>query len=165
MLGGLFTKFNWRWCFWINLCLSGPAILVLLFFIKKIPNNKKANVSFKDIDFGGIALLTTFVVGLCLSLTWGGTTYSWSSPVVIALLVVGCVFIPIFIVWEIYVPRFPVIPMQMFRIRNVTASTGCYFFISVLVNSFPKRSVTLTVVQVYIWLVDLCTDLLSARAT
>jgi len=70
------------------------------------------------------------VLCLALALSWGGTTYPWKSPVIIALLVVGVVFIPIFAVWELYVPRFPVLPMQMFKVRNVTAATGCYFFSS-----------------------------------
>ena len=104
-----------------------------MIYIKKIPNGKKPDVSFKDVDVGGIVLLTTFVLSLALALTWGGTTYPWNSPVIIALLVVGVAFIPMFAVWEIYVPRFPVLPMNMFRVRNVTATTGCYFFSSMCV--------------------------------
>ncbi|OBZ74403.1 putative MFS-type transporter C16A3.17c [Grifola frondosa] len=128
VLGGIFTRFNWSWCFWINLILSGPAVSVLLVFLKKIPNKKRPNVSFKDVDFGGIIVITIAVVCLCISLSWGGTEYPWNSAVVIALLVVGGVCIPIYVVYEIYVPRFPVVPLGMFRIRNVTASTGNYFF-------------------------------------
>ncbi len=131
VLGGIFTKFNWRWCFWINLILSAPAIGVLLLFVKKIPNRKRPGVTFKDVDFGGIILIAVCVVALCIALTWGGTTYAWSSPVIISLLVVGGVCIPVYIMYELYIPRFPVVPLEMFRVRNVTASTGNYFFSSV----------------------------------
>ncbi|PIL27512.1 MFS general substrate transporter [Ganoderma sinense ZZ0214-1] len=131
VLGGIFTRFNWRWCFWINLILSGPAVAILLLFIKKIPNKKRPGVSFKDVDFGGIILIAVCVVALCLALSWGGTTFAWNSPVIITLLVVGSVLIPVYILYEMYVPRFPVIPLDMFRIRNVVASTGNYFFSSV----------------------------------
>ena len=130
VLGGIFTRFNWRWCFWINLILSAPAIGVLLVLVKKIPNRKRPGVSFKDVDFGGIALIAACVVALCLALTWGGTTYAWNNPIIISLLVVGFVLIPVCILYEIYIPRFAVIPMEMFRIRNVRASTGNYFFTS-----------------------------------
>ena len=102
-----------------------------MLFVKKIPNRKRPGVSFKDVDFGGIALIATCVVSLCIALTWGGTTYPWNSAVIIALLVVGGALIPAYIIYELYIPRYPVIPLEMFRVRNVTASTGNYFFASV----------------------------------
>ncbi|KAH9920002.1 MFS general substrate transporter [Epithele typhae] len=131
VLGGIFSAINWRWCFYISLILSAPAVIVLLLFVKKIPNRKRPGVSFKDVDFGGILLIFACVVSLCLSLSWGGTTFPWNSPIVISLLCVGVVLIPVYIFYEMRVPRYPVIPLQMFRIRNVTASTGNYFFSSV----------------------------------
>ena len=134
MLGGIFTRFNWRWCFWINLILSGPAVAILLLFVKKIPNRKRPGVSFKDVDFGGIIRIAICVVALCLALSWGGTTFAWNSPIITALLVVGSVLLPVYILYEMYIPRFPVIPLDMFRIRNVVASTGNYFFSSVQVS-------------------------------
>ncbi|KAH9950768.1 MFS general substrate transporter [Amylocystis lapponica] len=137
LLGGVFSRFNWRWCFYINLILSVPAVGVLFLHLKKIPNNKKADVSLRDIDFGGILLLTTFVLSLALALSWGGTAYPWNSAVIIALLSAGCAFVPIFVVYEIRIPRFPVVPMQMFKVRNVAASTGCYFFISMSMYGVP----------------------------
>ncbi|TFK86417.1 MFS general substrate transporter [Polyporus arcularius HHB13444] len=131
VLGGIFTRFNWRWCFWINLILSAPAIGVLLIFVKKIPNRKRPGVTFKDVDFGGIILIAVCIVALCIALTWGGTTYPWNSPVIISLLVVGGILVPVYILYELYIPQFPIVPLEMFRIRNVTASTGNYFFTSV----------------------------------
>ena len=88
-------------------------------------------MSFKDVDFGGIILVALCIVALCLALSWGGTTFAWNSAVIISLLVVGSVLLPVFILYELYFPRFPVIPLEMFRIRNVVASTGNYFFSSV----------------------------------
>ena len=133
VLGGIFSRINWRWCFWISLILSGPAVLVLLFFVKKIPNRKRPGVSFKDVDFGGIALIAACVVCLSLALSWGGTTFPWNSAVVISLLSVGGILVPVYIIYDLYIPRYPVIPLQMFKVRNVTASTGNYFFSSVYV--------------------------------
>ena len=63
-----------------------------------------------------------------------GPTFAWNSPIIIALLVVGSVLLPVYILYEMYIPRFPVIPLDMFRIRNVVASTGNYFFSSVQVS-------------------------------
>jgi len=66
-----------------------------------------------------------------LGLNWGGISYPWNSPAVIALLVVGGALIPVFICWEIMVARFPICPMSMFKYRNVRAATGNNFFTSV----------------------------------
>ena len=99
--------------------------------VKKIPNRKRPGVSFKDVDFGGIILVAACVICISLALSWGGTTFPWNSAVIISLLCVGGALIPIYIFYELRVPEHPVIPLQMFRIRNVTASTGNYFFSSV----------------------------------
>ncbi|KZT62501.1 MFS general substrate transporter [Calocera cornea HHB12733] len=128
LIGGLFVSFDWRWCFWINLVIAVPGLAILVLFAKKLPHIKKADVSWRDIDFGGIAILAVFVVSMCLAFNWGGVAFPWNSKIVIVLLVVGFALVPAFITWEIKVPSYPVIPMKMFRFRNVTTSTVNNFF-------------------------------------
>ncbi|KZO95340.1 MFS general substrate transporter [Calocera viscosa TUFC12733] len=128
LLGGVFASFDWRWCFWINLIIAVPAVVVLAIFAKKLPHTTKADVGWLDIDFGGMILLGASVVSICLAFNWGGSTFAWNSKIVIALLVVGFTLVPLFVAWEIKVPRFPLIPMKMFRFRNVTTSSVNNFF-------------------------------------
>jgi len=128
LIGGVFVSFDWRWCFWINLVIAGPALAVLLLFAKKLPNTIKPDVTWRDIDFGGIVLLGISVVSICLAFNWGGVVFAWNSAVVVALLVVGFVLVPLFVMWEIKIPSYPLIPMKMFRYRNVTTSTINNFF-------------------------------------
>lgn len=90
-------------------------------------------MTLKDIDFGGIIILTACVVSLLLALSWGGTEYPWSSKQVIALLVVGGALIPVFVAYENLVPPSPVIPLKMFRHGNVITSTTNYFFTNIAV--------------------------------
>lgn len=128
-VSGIFTHdVTWRWCFYINLPIGGLAIAVIVFLLHKIPDKKKESVTLADIDFGGIVILSVSVVSLLLAMSWGGVIYPWNSHQVVALLVVGGALIPIFIVYEIKVPRIPVIPLSMFRHQNVVASTINYFF-------------------------------------
>ncbi|KZT00344.1 MFS general substrate transporter [Laetiporus sulphureus 93-53] len=129
VLGGIFTHdVTWRWCFYINLPIGGLAVVIILSLLHKIPDRKKEHVTLADIDFGGIAILSASVVSLLLALSWGGVVYPWSSKQVIALLVVGGGLIPVFIVYENMVPHYPVIPLSMFRHRNVVIATVNYFF-------------------------------------
>lgn len=134
VLGGIFTRdVTWRWCFYINLPIGGLAIAVIFFLLNKIPDRKKENVTLRDIDFGGIAILSVCVVCLLLALSWGGTMYPWSSTRVIVLLAIGAALIPVFILYENYVPPSPVIPLSMFHHRNVITSTVNYFFTNIAV--------------------------------
>ncbi|KZO95337.1 MFS general substrate transporter [Calocera viscosa TUFC12733] len=128
LVGGLFVSFDWRWCFWINLIIAVPAVAILLIYVKKIPHTTKPDVTWRDIDFGGVTILGISVVAICLGLSWGGVTYPWNSNIVIALLVVGFVLVPLFVLWEIKIPNFPLIPMKMFRFRNVSTSSANNFF-------------------------------------
>ncbi|KIK63267.1 hypothetical protein GYMLUDRAFT_163208 [Collybiopsis luxurians FD-317 M1] len=130
VLGGVFTtSVSWRWAFYINLPIGGVATLVVLSLWTKIPDSKLASVKVSDIDFVGVIILTASVVALSLSLTWGGVTYPWKSPQVIALLSVGFALIPLFIVYEMKVPEVPIIPMSIFKYRNVVGAATNYFFI------------------------------------
>ncbi|KZO95336.1 MFS general substrate transporter [Calocera viscosa TUFC12733] len=131
ILGGVFTNYNWRWCFWINLIIAVPALAILIALARKLPAARKKNVTFRDIDYIGTVLLSVCTVSLSLAFNWGGIVYDWGSPVVIALIVTGAVLVPIFVCWEIWGPSFPIVPMDMFRYGNVTASTANYFFTSV----------------------------------
>ncbi|KZT62500.1 MFS general substrate transporter [Calocera cornea HHB12733] len=130
LIGGVFVSFDWRWCFWINLIIAVPGIAILLLFVKKLPHTKKPDVTWRDIDFGGVAILGVSVVSICLAFNWGGVVFPWDSKVVIALLVVGFALVPAFVAWEIKVPSYPLIPMKMFRFRNVTTSSANNFFTS-----------------------------------
>jgi hypothetical protein len=104
------------------------VIAAIFLFLDKIPDIKKEKITLADIDFGGIFLLSISVVSLLLAMSWGGITYPWHSPQVITLLAVGGSFIPLFVVYEYSVPRFPIIPLEIFRHRNVVTSTVNYFF-------------------------------------
>jgi len=61
-----FVAFDWRWCFWVNLIIAVPALAVLLMLVKKLPHTTKPDISWRDIDFGGIAIMGISIVSVCL---------------------------------------------------------------------------------------------------
>ncbi|KAJ4271617.1 hypothetical protein NW762_000322 [Fusarium torreyae] len=116
VIGGYLTRADWRWCFGINLPIAAIALIAVFFLLRKellgpqpIPElnetvatgrRTKFIARLKTVDFGG-QFLFIFGFGLIiLALTWGGVTYSWSSPAVLVPLVVGIIFAGVFGYWE-----------------------------------------------------------------
>jgi EmrB/QacA subfamily drug resistance transporter len=107
LLGGAFTgsKATWRWCFYINLPLGGLTILVVIFLLKleeqkpKLANWKE---TVKHLDPLGTVLFLPSITCLLLALEWGAADYSWSSPRLVALLVVFAVLLIAFVVWQYF---------------------------------------------------------------
>jgi MFS family permease len=110
------TNASWRWCFAINLPVATAGLLVAFFILRKEllgpqpipevdgtiePGRRMVFVArLKTIDFGG-QILFLFGFGLIvLALTWGGATYPWSSAAVLTPLIIGCILVVCFIIWQ-----------------------------------------------------------------
>ncbi|KAF2150956.1 MFS general substrate transporter [Myriangium duriaei CBS 260.36] len=91
-----FVKYaSWRWSYRLNgivYAISALAVLATYFppptAIRRTGELGKILMS---VDYVGILLLTGSFASLLIGLTWGGSTYAWSSGVIIGTLVAGCV--------------------------------------------------------------------------
>ncbi|KAI1114798.1 MFS toxin efflux pump [Nemania sp. NC0429] len=105
VIGGAFTTYvTWRWCFWLNLPVGGLTIAILVVLFKDSKNQKVSDGSviskLKQLNIFALFIFTGSIVSLLLALEWGGTTYSWGSGRIIALLVVAVVVFGAFITLE-----------------------------------------------------------------
>lgn len=128
ILGGIFTeKVTWRWCFYINLPLTGLAILVVFFFLPLKPVHGSMIAKLKKLDYAGSALTLAWAVLVLIAISWGGAEYPWSSAAVLAPLIIGIVLLIVFIVVEAKLISLPLIPMYIFKDRTVAASMATTF--------------------------------------
>ncbi|KAI0506312.1 putative MFS transporter [Xylaria bambusicola] len=132
LIGGAFTtSVTWRWCFWINLPLGGPVVILILFFLNIPKHVKPAQATFGEIllhlDLPGFAFLLASLITLALALQESGQTQPWSAPSSIALLVLWPVFTIIFFIIEFFQGELAVVPLRLLRPR-VTWANALYCF-------------------------------------
>ncbi|KAF1811043.1 MFS general substrate transporter [Eremomyces bilateralis CBS 781.70] len=112
--------FNWRASFFL-LAIIYALLTVACFFVTPNDDTPKAPLSwetFKRMDIVG-SLLTVSGIALftsALSIA-GDAPQGWTTPYVLALLIVGAVLMGVFVIWELYYP-YPLVPMDIWKDRD-----------------------------------------------
>ena len=119
VLGGWFTDGpGWRWALWMNIPLGVLAMTVCAVVLKL----RRGSAKGMHYDYLGTTLMVVATTSLILTTTWGGTQYEWSSPTIIATSVIALVAAVVFVLVELRATN-PLIPMDLFRNRNMVLTT------------------------------------------
>ncbi|RDA91390.1 hypothetical protein CP533_6912 [Ophiocordyceps camponoti-saundersi (nom. inval.)] len=125
---------SWRWIFRLNMPLTALTTGCVLFFmpLKTVQGDWKLysldsptdqqSRKLKAVDFPGILLALAGVTVVILGLTWGGREYAWNSAHVIATLTVGSAVSVAFVIWQWKGPRYPLVPLHMFKSKIVNGA-------------------------------------------
>jgi EmrB/QacA subfamily drug resistance transporter len=121
LLGGWLTEGpGWRWVFWITVPL---ALLALIAIVTLMPTVHRATSQRPKIDTAGIVVMSLATTTVVLIASWGGRTYGWLSPQIVALAVVTVALTSIFALIESRADH-PVIPLSLFKNRNFVLTTS-----------------------------------------
>lgn len=116
LIGGAFTQFaSWRWCFWINLPISGITFILLLVFLDVHNPRTKLAEGAKAVDWVGTFSILAITLLLLVGLDLGGAIFPWNSPKVICLLVFGTLLIGFFVFAEQRIAKYPLMPLDVFK--------------------------------------------------
>lgn len=83
VLGGMMAEhLHWSLIFWVNVPLALGAALLTHIHLARIPRHERRH----KLDLLGAALMMASAIPLLLALTWGGTRYAWTSPLILGLI-------------------------------------------------------------------------------
>jgi EmrB/QacA subfamily drug resistance transporter len=128
LLGGYVVDYlSWRWVFVFNLPFGLLAMYFIIRYLKEEKVRRKT-----QIDVAGVLLFAAGMGALLFGLTMGGQNLPWTSPLLLAILGAAVVLLIVFIVVERRAPE-PMLPLELFRVRNIAVSTGANLLVSTLI--------------------------------
>lgn len=140
VLGGVFTDMaTWRWCFYINLPVSGVALAVLYFTLDLHNPRTPIKQGLMAVDWLGSLTIVGGTLMFLLGLELAGNLFPWNSPTVICLLVFGVFVASLCVVVEVYVAKSPLIPVRLFgNVKNmaVLGLCACHGFVFISVSYY-----------------------------
>lgn len=99
--------------------------MAIIFFVLTVPDRETTKLPWKaklsQLDIVGTGLLMPGVICLLLALQWGGLTYAWNSPRIIALLTLASVLLVGFVAVQILMPNTATVPPRIFVQRSILA--------------------------------------------
>ncbi|KAJ2780599.1 hypothetical protein H4R18_003355 [Coemansia javaensis] len=127
--GAIVEHSNWRIIFWINLPVCVPTA-ILLFFVLRLPRpSGSAREKLRRIDFLGAAVFQAFIIPIIIAFAWGGQGHSWVSGRVLGTILGSAAVGVVFLLVEWKVSPEPIVPLRLFKVRNVAVSSAAHFML------------------------------------
>ena len=120
LLGGILTQYlNWRWNFFVNVPVG---IFVVAASMRLLPHHIGEENKKIRLDLPGAVLATAGLMSLVYGLSQA-PQHGWGSSQVIGFLIASAVLLVSFVINEGRTDQ-PLLPLSLFRIRNVAGGNG-----------------------------------------
>ncbi len=141
VLGGFLTEHvSWRAIFYLNIPVAAGAVAAALFAVRE---SRDTTVG-REVDYFGVAALTTSLTALVLALV-EGNAWGWGSTEIISLLVAAGAGLVAFVAIELRV-KVPMVEFHFFSDRNFVgavvvalivsfAMLGVFFFLALYMQN------------------------------
>ena len=127
--GGLASIGQWRWVFWTTTIVGAVCIVMDYFILPLKPVTGSIKQKLKQIDYLGIFLSAAGTVLLLVPISGGGSTFAWTSALVIGMLVVGAVCMAAFIIVQWRISRLPILPCELLcELHNVPTHRSAHIW-------------------------------------
>ena len=123
--GFIVDNWDWDWVFWVNLPVGIFAVIVASF---KFPDLERKETA--PVDMLGIITLVGALAPGLLALTWGGTIYLWTSPMILGMIAFSAIMLVAFIIVERRAAD-PLLPFTLFRESIFTLGSAGLFIMAV----------------------------------
>jgi EmrB/QacA subfamily drug resistance transporter len=121
--GAVVQGISWHWIFWINVPIGIVMMPLALRWLSE------SRGPYGTLDLRGLALVSTGAFGIVFGLV-RAQSLGWTSPTILATLIIGAVLVAGFVVWELRASE-PMLPMSFFAKRSFAvtnvASLSMYF--------------------------------------
>jgi EmrB/QacA subfamily drug resistance transporter len=127
LLGGFLTQYlNWRWNFFVNVPVG---IFVVFMALRLLPHHIGEENKKLQLDLPGAALATAGLMSLVYGLSKAPND-GWGSATVIGFILAGLALLVAFIVNEARFAKQPLMPLEIFKIRNVLGANIAFLVIA-----------------------------------
>ncbi|UKZ65982.1 uncharacterized protein TrAtP1_007167 [Trichoderma atroviride] len=108
---------SWRWIFYIPPILACVSTVACMAFLPLTSISGSWKAKARQIDWMGLAASLVATICMLIPLNLGGTSWPWSSPAVISLMIIGGAAVAAFTIIEKKYARIPLIPLRLFTSR------------------------------------------------
>ncbi len=125
LLGGVLTSYlDWSWIFFINLPVAALVVAATPWLLQE----SRVDVEHRHFDVAGAVSVTAGIMLLVYAMT-RATQDGWSAPATVALLASAAVLLVGFVAIEAR-SRWPLLPLQIFRLRTLSAANATAMLIA-----------------------------------
>jgi MFS family permease len=125
LFGGIFTQYlGWRWNFFVNV----PVGMAVIFMALRILDRHDSKVEHNDLDLPGAVLVTGGLMLLVYALV-KAPSLGWTDHMTLSYFGISLAALAGFIYNELRVKN-PLMPLSIFRIRNLSGSNAMQLFIT-----------------------------------